>query len=193
MSDVLTVVGKYDGIKEKQSGWFEVEVAVPGKNYPLRLATKSNTLLDAVRATAGEIATYHYKETDSQRINPNTGNPYKNRYLEGVEPGATAAAQAASNASNAGGTKEDVDWDAKERRDFRSRAWAVTISAFQHTIKPDENPLDVFARLHPFQRAMYEDVVRELETSGQSPQQAAPLQQSLEADEPPHDEDDIPF
>ena len=49
-------------------------------------------------------------------------------------------------------------WDAKERRDYRSRAWAQTLGAFTHTIKTDEDPAAVFARLQPFQRKVFQDV-----------------------------------
>jgi hypothetical protein len=182
MSDVLTVVGTNGGITEKANGWFEVQVAVPGKQYPVKLATKKSELIDAVRGVGAAVATFSYKETESENINPNTNKPYINRYLEGVEAGGTPAP--------AGGTghKEDVDWDAKERRDYRSRSWAHTISAFSHTIKPDEDPALVFARLRTFQNAIYKDIVRELDADAPA---AAPKQQTI--DEPPRDDDDIPF
>lgn len=189
MSEVLTAVGTCVGIEEKPNGWIEVKVGQPGKQYPLKLATKRSSLVDQVRELKGAVGTFSYKETESERINENTGRPYTNRYLEGVEAGAASdSGTSGTTASGNDGGKENVDWDAKERRDFRSRAWAVTVSAFQHTIRTDEAPLDVFNRLRPFQQAMYADVVRELD--GPKPQaQAEPIPA---ADEPPYD-DDIPF
>lgn len=68
-----------------------------------------------------------------------------------------------------------ADWEAKERRDFRSRAWAHTISALAHTIKTDEDPTAVYARLRPFQRLVFTDIVRNL------------------VDDEKDDEPDIPF
>lgn len=200
MSDLLTVVGKNGGIEEKATGWFEVKVMVPGKEYPVKLATKRSSLIDEVRALGTEVGTFHYKETESDRINERTQKPFINRYLEQVEQGATAAASAVT----AGGSRDNVDWDAKDRRDFRSRAWAITISAFVGTIKPDEDPVLVYNRLRPFQRLLYTDIVQELEPNNpnrehQQQPEAQPQQQQLEtppADEPPHYEhgdDDIPF
>lgn len=184
MGDVLTIVGRSDGIKEKSQGWYEVEVLAPGKKYPVRLATKSSTILDQVRETNGGTATFTYTESESEKINPNSGKPYINRYLEGCVAGATTEAQAASDSDRM--TKEE--WNAKDRRDFRSRAWAQTISAFAHTIEVGDDPVLIFARLKPFQRKLYEDIVQELEPK---PQQQQPQQQVDEP--PPHDDDDIPF
>ena len=197
MSDELTVVGKYDSIVEKTSGWYEVHVMMDGKKYPLRLATKSSNLLDEVRATNRETATFTYKESESEKTNPNTGNPYINRYLEGVVAGATAAAQAASTAGAGGATEKMTkeEWNAKDRRDFRSRSWAQTISAFAHTITADTDPILVFAKLKPFQRKLYEDIVGDLDpvTAAGATTSPAPAAQQQIDEPPPHTDDDIPF
>jgi hypothetical protein len=194
MSDALTVVGTNGGITEKANGWFEVAVSVPGKQYPVKLATKKSEIIDAVRAVGAGAATFSYKEQDSERINPHTNEPYKNRYLEGVEAGGTVGG-GSGTAGGSGGSQQmtNEDWNAKERRDFRSRAWAHTISAFHHTIGTDEDPALVFGRLRGFQNAVYKDIVREFDRADQSSpqQQAAPPPST--PDEPPHDEDDIPF
>ena len=170
--DALTVVGTNGGITEKANGWFEVAVAIPGKQYPVKLSTKKSEIVDAVRELgAGEVGTFSYKETESDRINPHTEKPYINRYLEGVEKGGTVST--ASGSSSGGGQGGDVDWDSKERRDFRSRAWAHTLGAFGHTIKVDEDPMLVFARLHSFQQAIYQDIVQEL-AQGTPAQRSSP-------------------
>jgi hypothetical protein len=205
VSEVLTVVGEYDKIEEKKSGWFDVHIKVPGKKYPVRLSTKSSNLLDEVRATQGALSTFTYKESESSSINERTQKPYTNRYLESVTAGATAEAQAAAAGNSERMTKEE--WNAKDRRDFRSRAWAQTISAFVHTIKSptgdfnDIDPLLVFAKLKPFQRKLYEDIVGDLEPKQQAtPQPAAPAPAPAPPAEdpgrdepPPYDDDDIPF
>lgn len=188
-TEVKSVVGTNGGITEKDNGWYEIQVKVPGKEYPVKLATKKKELVEGVRALAsGEVATFSFKETESDRINPHTDKPYINRYFEGVEAGGTLAA----SSSGGGGHREDVDWDSKERRDYRSRSWAHTISAFQHTIKVDEDPMLVFGRLHSFQQAIYNDIVREL-AEGAPAQQTLPNVPAANPDEPPHDDDDIPF
>lgn len=192
MPDAQTIVGTNGGITEKANGWFEVQVSIPGKNYPVKLATKKSELIDAVRAIGTGVGTFSFNETESERINPNTQKPYINRYLEGVEAGGTPAA--ATTAGGSAQAKEDVDWDAKDRRDFRSRAWAQTISAFAHTITFEEDGVAVFQRLKPLQEMIYKDIVREL-GDGPSPTHAVQqqlVQESLVADEPPID-DDIPF
>ena len=76
-----------------------IKVKVPGKQHPVRLGTKSSTLLDEVRATEGEIASFYYTEKESTKINPNTQRPYTNRYLESVTPGAVAGAGGGSGGS----------------------------------------------------------------------------------------------
>lgn len=78
---------------------------------------------------------------------------FTNRYLESIKP-APAPAK---------GTPEyeepEVDWDAKERRQYRSRAWAQAISAMQHTGSSNETPKRVFERVKPLAHAIYLDIV----------------------------------
>jgi len=215
MSDeVLTVIGKNDGIKEKTQGWFEVEVKVVGKQYPVRLATKSTGILDKVRALGTDIGTFYYKEVESSNVNPNTGNPYKNRYLEDAQPGAAGGATASGNAGGGGGSDTQMtnaDWFAKECRDYRSRAWAQAISAVQGhpmlTAEPESgdarSPADIFKFIKPLQRAIYNDIIGDLEkaaaqASAPPPADEPPTQASIDedpgrSDAPPYDDDDIPF
>lgn len=197
MSDTLTVVGTNGGIEEKPTGWFVVSVLVPGKEWPIKLETKRTALIDAVRSTQGGVSTFSYTERESDRINERSGKPYVNRYLEGVELGGqtqlpTGNTGGGGAAAPAGGNSGTVDWDAKERRDYRSRAWAQTISAFAHTVRADE-PVDaVFGRLWPFQKLVYEDIVRDLAEDHPS-QQAAAAPPSQQEPPPQDPDDDIPF
>lgn len=172
MNEEATIVGTLDGITEKTNGWFELSILAPGKQYPVKLATKRSEIVDAARGIGSDVATWTYKESESDKINEHTGKPFINRYLEGVEAGATAALAGQNFPNN----KEDVDWDAKERRDFRSRSWAQTISAFQHTIKVDEDPHAVYIRLKPFQILVYEDICKDFAYDAEST-----------------DDDDVPF
>lgn len=164
-----TVTGVKTGITEKNGGWFEIEVAIPGSDYPKRMSTKKQELVELARAAGDQVMEWTFTERDSGKPNPHKpGSNFIDRYFEGVAPVGTNPPQSDSPATQAsGGTtgtpapqnvSEPVDWDAKERRDYRSRAWAQTLAAFTHTIKINEDPQDVFLRLQPFQRKVYEDV-----------------------------------
>lgn len=80
------VVGICSGITEKPSGWIDLEIAVPDKQYPVRLSTKEEGLITAVRALAGSAGRFSYTERESDKINEKSGKPFVNRYLEHVEP-----------------------------------------------------------------------------------------------------------
>src|SRR3972149_4596723 len=95
-----TVVGTCAGITEKPTGWTEFEITVPGKQYPVKLATKEQPLVELARATHGSVATWTYNEVESEKINEHTGKPYINRYLEGVTAGGPAGAARAPPKTN---------------------------------------------------------------------------------------------
>lgn len=163
MSDsvALTAEGTLDRItKDETTGWYTFEIDTGGK-WPLKLKTKKSDIVDSVKAHGRAPGVFHYQESDGN-INPRTGDPYKNRYISKVDPiGATpvgTTAVAVESSSPVEEQKERVDWDAKERRDFRSRAWAQTISAFAHLIDPEETMDQVFVRLQAFQRKLYQDI-----------------------------------
>ena len=99
-SETIVIVGQCTGITEKPSGWTEFQISVTGKQYPVKLATKLEDLIQAARDTKGQIATWTYNETEGG-MNPRSGKPYKNRYLEKVELGATAEGQSASAGTQA--------------------------------------------------------------------------------------------
>jgi hypothetical protein len=153
----------------ERNGWTSFSVDTGGE-HPVRLSTKLEAIIQAARGVGGDVATWTFKESDG---NPNPNRPgtfYKNRYLDKVElAGGTDGDKTDTTSSTPEQTTlpiettgQNVDWDAKERRDYRSRTWAITVSAFTHTIKTEEDPVEVFKRLLPFQTRLYFDVVREL-------------------------------
>lgn len=97
MPDV-TYVGTCKALVEKKNGWFTVEIAVPGKQYPVKADTKLEHLLNKAREVrdAGLVATWTVEETDSENINPNTQKPYTERRLSAVVEGASQEAQQAA-------------------------------------------------------------------------------------------------
>lgn len=162
-----TITGTCEAVTEK-GDWTTFEINV-GSQYPVRLSTKVPELVELGRAARGQVMDWTFNAVEG-KINEKSGKPYINRYFEGVAP-PSENGQSASVSPSA--PTKDVDWDAKERRDYRSRAWAQTLGAFTHTIKTDEEPAAVFARLQPFQRKVYEDVCQSFAY--------------------PHDESDLPF
>lgn len=174
MSDTKTAVGVVQGITEKPNGWTDIQVLFIGREHPTKLGVgpDDSALVADARALGTGPGTFEFVEKEGD-INPRSSKPYINRYLQSVQAGTQEASQTQPNASGgaasstAGGsyeapprwTEEEVArFEDKERRDFRSRAWGQTTAAFQHTIKVDEDPLEVFTRLKPFQRKIYEDI-----------------------------------
>lgn len=162
-------VGTLLGITSKPgSEWSRIEISVEGLQYPVKADTKKPEILAAANEVGTKVATWMVNEVESDKINPKSGRPYINRYLEGVKEGgeiaqnATAVGAAPHTAS--GSESSEVDWDAKERRDYRSRAWGQTLGAFNHLISKEdlENPAPIFEKLHSFQRLVYLDIVRDL-------------------------------
>ena len=172
MSETKTATGVVQGITEKPNGWTDVMVLFVGRQNATKLGVgpDDSALVDDVRALGSAEGTFEFTEKEGD-INPRSGKPYINRYLQSVHSGNSQTQPDASGGaatSTAGGsyqeapprwTEEEVQrFEDKERRDFRSRAWGQTTAAFSHTIKVDEDPLAVFDRLKPFQRKIYEDI-----------------------------------
>jgi hypothetical protein len=162
-------VGTLIGVMSKPgSDWHTIEISVPNLRYPVKADTKKAEIIEKVNAVGTEVATWTVNEVESDKTNPKSGKPYINRYLEDVAAGGeiapTADARQPATSTASGSEKSEVDWDAKERRDYRSRAWGQTLGAFQHLISKEdrENPAALFESLHSFQRLVYLDIVRDL-------------------------------
>lgn len=171
-TDEKTADGVVQGITEKPNGWTDVHVLFVGRQNPTKLGISpdDSQLVAEVRAVGQNQATFSFTERDGD-MNPRSGKPYINRYLNGVSTGAPQTqpdALGGAAPSTAGGsyqepqpryTEEEVArFEDKERRDYKSRSWAHTMSAFSHTIRTDEEPQAVYDRLKPFQRKIYEDI-----------------------------------
>jgi hypothetical protein len=72
-------------IAEKPSGWSTISIDI-GTQYPLKVDTKLQPIIELVRALGSNEGIFTYTESESDRINPNSGRPYVNRLLEGVTP-----------------------------------------------------------------------------------------------------------
>lgn len=166
-----TIVGTCQSTEQKPgSEWVRFLIEVQGNKYPVRADTRDPDIIAAGRGVGAEVATWTLNVVESDKVNPRNNKPYINRYLEAVELGGTPG-QGAAAAGGGQYTQADIDrFDEKDRRDFRSRAWAQTISAFHHTVKTDEDPILVFNRLKPFQKLLYEDIVQGLAEEPKAPE-----------------------
>ena len=155
------VSGVISGINQKAADKWQVVVKQEGTQYDKKLWTKDAELVTALTAKIGSQGAFvcgvsHWTNNEGKAVKSlwinETGDP--------SNPPSSVATPVAGHAMG-GNVSEGMTpdkWDAKERRDYRSRAWAQTIAAFQHTIKVDEEPAAVFARLQPFQRLVFQDV-----------------------------------
>jgi hypothetical protein len=176
-------VGVLQSWQDKPTGWTDFSVLFTGRQHPTKVSTNDQELVAAVKEIGQTVATFTFAEVEGN-MNPRTNQPFLNRYLREVVAGATegvgappphVANSGSTTTSPAGGSpdaKPQEQWEppprysdeevarfeAKERRDYRSRSWAHTISAWNHTIKVDEDPIAVYERLKPFQRKVYEDI-----------------------------------
>lgn len=70
---------------EDRSPWHRLWIQVPGSQYPVKIDTQDAYLVrESYDARGGNIdATY--TEQDGRNINPHTGRPYRNRYLQSLQ------------------------------------------------------------------------------------------------------------
>lgn len=92
MSETKQAIGPCTEVIQKPgSDWVEFHVMEAGKQYPVRLATKLQPLIELAKVVGSEVATWTYTESESDKINEKSGKPYVNRYLEKVEIGVSPA------------------------------------------------------------------------------------------------------
>lgn len=210
MSDFKYVIGTLAGIEEKPSGWMVAKVSMPGKQYPLKLETKKEEIIDQARAARGQTATWKYTEHESDTINERSGKPYINRHLEAVKVGehlpagyvadagstSTSSARGNDRSNGEGGDGEGLtkeEWLAKDRASDLRACIAIASAALQHTIPPDPGTaeLNVFnERVLHLATAWRRVVTAErMDTPVPSEPPADPGGE----ERPPPPDDDIPF
>lgn len=175
------VAGTISGITQKGPNKWTVDVQPDGSQYPKHLWTKSADLVASVSEKIGQHGAFvcgisNWTNNEGKPVRSLWVNSAEEENLDDLRVDATVTQSAAQAPENRGSDRPIIlttdpgatlksgegmtpeKWDAKERRDYRSRAWAQTLGAFTHTIKVDEKPEDVFLRLQPFQRKIFEDV-----------------------------------
>lgn len=162
-----TVAGVIGGITLKKEGTWTVSVTPDGSQYSKNLWTQDSELVAALAQKIGNQAAF---ECNVSHWTNQDGKPVRSLWISGEQQVPDRILGVDLKTPTAGGNvrptqqpaqwteNKPVDWDAKERRDYRSRAWAQTLGAFTHTIKVDEDPVQVFQRLQPFQRKIFTDV-----------------------------------
>lgn len=157
MSETKTVIGTLAGIMEKSGEWRQIHVAVPGKQYPVKMDTKREELIVLARAAGENVMEWTYTESDSGNPNPHRpGENFINRYFEGVAPvqagastaqaGEAAQSVASLVAAPQAGTDPKLSKDEWARKD--SAAWKrmlieAAADALKHTIPSDPTPEDL--------------------------------------------------
>ena len=153
MTDAVkeTITGVLDGITEKPSGWSEISVKVEGWQYPVKMSTKLQPLIELARAAGTEEMVWTFKKQESDQINPNSGKPYINRYFEGVEPAgsvpASAVAAGMPPVPSSDGGMSKAEWAAKDSAIHKMACIKTAADALKHTLPSDPTPQDLNAFL----------------------------------------------
>lgn len=148
MSETKTVTGTLAGIMEKSGDWRELHVAVPGKQYPVKMSTKKEELIVLARAAGENVMEWTYTEQDSGTPNPHQpGKNYINRYFEGVAPVGTAGPESAPAASGASAPTSDTmskeEWARKDSAIHKMACIKTAADALKHTIPADPSTDDL--------------------------------------------------
>ena len=164
------VAGVIEGVTQKRPDTWQVAVKPEGSQYTKNLWTKDQALVSALTAKLGQAGSF---VCNASYWTNQSGAQVRSLWIagegsEGAAPSPSLPQTAASSGSS------DVDWDAKERRDYRSRAYAQAVSALAHTYEREESLESYHRRLRALSRMIYVDVVRELDPDA-------------------HPDDDIPF
>jgi len=88
-----TVVGYLVGLEPRNGGWMRFSIKEEGRQFPIKADTKKPEIIAQCQALMGQLVSAQLNESPSQNINPNTGQPYTNRYLNQIafaQPGTVA-------------------------------------------------------------------------------------------------------
>lgn len=143
MSDKVAT-GVSQAMTEKSAGWVEFEIDV-GTQYPVRLATKQDEIIELGRAAhrGGEAMDWLYTEKESDKINEKSGKPFVNRYLNGVE---VAGSNPDATASPTAAPKDEMskeEWARKDAAIHEMACIKTAADALKHTIPSDPTPEDL--------------------------------------------------
>jgi hypothetical protein len=150
MSETKTITGKCSEVSER-GDWTTFHIDI-GTQYPVRLATKLDPLVELGRAASKSDDTFDwtYNEVESDKINEKSGKPFINRYLEAVEAAGSVATPDATpqgrNVTGSGDGMSKDDWGRKDSAIHMMAAIKAAADALKHTVPADPTPED----LHKF-------------------------------------------
>jgi hypothetical protein len=199
MSEVV-VHGKWSKFEERGE-WRQFEVDVPGKQWPLRLATKRPELIAAMMELRDKDATFNFTEKESEKLNEKTGKPYVNRYLNNASSGHVGQQTAPSGGIVGERGKEDLSAAAvarieeQQRRSLMSYSWGHAIQLVASGKLDTPNEQGTFARVQELQRLIYRDICGEWGMQREASYLPPALQPEPTSTEPELSErdQDIPF
>lgn len=86
-SETKVIVGQCVAVEQKPgSDWVKFEINHGGK-WTTKLDTKVSEIIEQAKAVGSDVATWTFKEQESDKINERSGKPFVNRYLSKVEAG----------------------------------------------------------------------------------------------------------
>lgn len=193
MTDVLEATGKVTGIEERAAGFRRITVDV-GRQYPLRVDTKLDTVIDQAReALDWPAALVRYTESESQNENPKTGKPYTNRYATEFLPVTPADLAKAQEKQGDNGGQYWKPRDPGERLSIERQSALRTAFEFGAyrlgTLKTAEERAELELYLFGLATRLEAHVVRPAEGDESAPEDGPPP--LTDADAPVID--DVPF
>lgn len=149
VAETKVIVGVCAEISEK-NGWTSFAIEV-GSQYPIRLSTKVQAIIDSARAVGNQKSAWTYKESPGGE-NPNRpGTHYINRRLEKVESAdgqQTLGPIPTSSSSSSEDKMSKEDWNQKDKRIARESVLKTAASILAVTgIKPEEDPVLVTLKM----------------------------------------------
>jgi hypothetical protein len=78
------VHGHLVGVEMRQAGWHRFLIQEPGRQYPLKADTKVPEIVEQAMSLMNQQVSAQIREQTSETINPHSGQPYVNRYLNQI-------------------------------------------------------------------------------------------------------------
>lgn len=81
------ITGVLRGVEQRNSGWQRFLIEEPGKQYPTKVDTKKQEIIQQAMSLMGQQVSVSIREQDSGNPNPHRpGSNYLNRYLNAIAP-----------------------------------------------------------------------------------------------------------
>jgi hypothetical protein len=80
------VHGQLVGVETRNAGWMRFLILEPGNQYPYKADTKNDEVIAAAMTLMNQAVSARVREQESTEINPHSGKPYMNRWLNAIAP-----------------------------------------------------------------------------------------------------------